>query len=164
MKCPSTRRPAVFGQKITLRYTTQSTYLTVDQVNTLPLHPICTLCALLGFSLWLHICPEFVTLVCFWLAARAYWCFGFEAKNQEVKVAAEASNYKSVLKSVTSTLSLQSARSLRKRKRGLVVDGILLWIARSLYLRTARIVAKYLQILAWYCCVLASYSLPGVFG
>ena len=69
---------------------------------------------------------QFVTLVCFWLAARAYWCFGFEAKNQEVKVAAEASNYKSVLKSVMSTLALQSARSLRKRKRGLVVDGILL--------------------------------------
>lgn len=84
------------------------------------------LCAFLGYSWCLHICPEFVTIVCFWLAARAYWCFGFEAKNQEVKVAAEASNYKSVLKSVTSTLSLQSARSLRKRKHGPVVDAILL--------------------------------------
>ena len=62
-------------------------------------------------------------------SARRFWCFGFEAKNQEVKHAAEASNYKNVLKSATATLSLQAARSLKKRKRdayGETVTGLLL--------------------------------------
>ena len=60
------------------------------------------------------------------LAARDYWCFGFEAKNQEVKHAAEACNYKSVLKSSSTTLSLQAARRLKKRKHGEIVTGLML--------------------------------------
>ena len=62
----------------------------------------------------------------FCFAARQYWCFGYEAKNQEIKRAAEASNYKSVLKSSANTLAIRAARSLKKRKRGDVVHGLAL--------------------------------------
>ena len=43
---------------------------------------------------------------------RQFWCFGYEAKNQEVKRAACASNFKDVIKSATRTMSLQAAKSL----------------------------------------------------
>ena len=67
----------------------------------------------------------FVLLAYVCLAVRQYWCFGYEAKNQEIKKAAEQSNYKSVLKSASNTLSVRSARSLKKRKRGEIVPGLL---------------------------------------
>ena len=62
-------------------------------------------------------------------SACRYWCFGFEAKNQQVKHVAVASNFKNVLKSASTTLSIQAARRLKKRKRGAsdeTVFGLLL--------------------------------------
>jgi hypothetical protein len=44
---------------------------------------------------------------------RFFWCFGYEAKNQEAKRAAVASNYKDVIKSTIRVLSLQAAKSLK---------------------------------------------------
>jgi hypothetical protein len=43
---------------------------------------------------------------------RFSWCFGYEAKNQEIKRAAAASNYKDVIKSAIKCLSLQFAKFL----------------------------------------------------
>ena len=42
---------------------------------------------------------------------RLYWCFAFEAKNQELKRAAATSNFKDVIKTVALTLSLKAAKS-----------------------------------------------------
>lgn len=47
---------------------------------------------------------------------RAYWCFSFEAKNQEVKLAVEASNYKDACGSAIGTLAYQAARKLKRRR------------------------------------------------
>ena len=46
---------------------------------------------------------------------RNFWCFGYEAKNQEVKRAAASSNFKNVLKSAAITLAMQAAKSLMDR-------------------------------------------------
>lgn len=43
---------------------------------------------------------------------RQFWCFPYEAKNQEVKRAAAASNFKNVIKSAAKTLALQAAKSI----------------------------------------------------
>ena len=45
---------------------------------------------------------------------RWFWCFGYEAKHQEVKRAAQASNFKDVIKSSARILSLQAAKSLKE--------------------------------------------------
>ena len=52
---------------------------------------------------------------------RRYWCFGYEAKNQEVKRAAASSNFKDVCCTAANILTYQAAQSLRKRKRGVVL-------------------------------------------
>jgi hypothetical protein len=44
-----------------------------------------------------------------------YWCFAFEAKNQELKRAAAASNFKDVIKTTILTMSLKAAKSLLDR-------------------------------------------------
>ena len=44
---------------------------------------------------------------------RLFWCFGYEAKNQEVKRAACASNFKDVIKSATKIMALQAAKSMK---------------------------------------------------
>ena len=46
---------------------------------------------------------------------RFFWCFGYEAKNQEVKRAAASSNFKDVIKSASKILALQSAKSIMDR-------------------------------------------------
>jgi hypothetical protein len=46
---------------------------------------------------------------------RIYWCFAYEAKNQVVKRAATASNFKDVIKTATNTLALKAAKSLLDR-------------------------------------------------
>jgi hypothetical protein len=46
---------------------------------------------------------------------RSYWCFGFEAKNQEVKRVAAASNFKDVIKTAAMATSLKAAKSLLDR-------------------------------------------------
>ena len=46
---------------------------------------------------------------------RQYWCFGYEAKNQQMKRAAAASNYKDVIKTAAKTVAVQSAKSLLDR-------------------------------------------------
>lgn len=46
---------------------------------------------------------------------RNYWCFAYEAKNQVVKRAATASNFKDVIKTATNTLALKAAKSLLDR-------------------------------------------------
>ena len=48
-------------------------------------------------------------------APRNFWCFGYEAKNQEVKQAVAASNFKNPIKSAAFTLAMQSAKSLMDR-------------------------------------------------
>ena len=46
---------------------------------------------------------------------RSYWCFGYEAKNQQVKRYAAASNFKDVIKSASKMLALQAAKSIMDR-------------------------------------------------
>ena len=46
-----------------------------------------------------------------------YWCFLYEAKNQEVKRAVECSNYKNPAATAMDVLAKQHARRLRKRRR-----------------------------------------------
>ena len=48
---------------------------------------------------------------------RNFWCFGYEAKNKEIKDAARSSNYKNVLSTVATRLSYRAARAIHKRKR-----------------------------------------------
>ena len=49
----------------------------------------------------------------FCCAARYGWCFAYEAKNQQVKRAAQMSNYKDVASTVVKYLSMQHARKLK---------------------------------------------------
>ena len=49
------------------------------------------------------------------VAARLYWCFGYEAKNQEIKRAAMRSNYMDVVASVVKFIAVKVARNLKKR-------------------------------------------------
>jgi hypothetical protein len=46
---------------------------------------------------------------------RQFWCFGYEAKNQAVKRAANASNFRDVVKSAAKTLAMQAAKSILDR-------------------------------------------------
>ena len=46
-------------------------------------------------------------------AARFSWCFGYEAKNQNIKRAAQMSNYKDVAATVVKYISMQHARKLK---------------------------------------------------
>ena len=49
---------------------------------------------------------------------RQFWCFGYEAKNQAVKRAANASNFRDVVKSAAKTLAMQAAKSILDRNSG----------------------------------------------
>ena len=118
MRCLSTRRHSLLGQRIISRCIILQTFCIVAQVRTDPHAAIAVLLSARRILILFVLC-----------SARRYWCFGFEAKNQEVKHAAEASNYKKALKSATTTLSIQAARDLKKRKRGAsgeAVTGLLL--------------------------------------
>ena len=114
--CLSTR--AFSSPRITLRSTMQLIYSIVVRVSSPPLTH------LKSFCVRMCACLQTQSLLFVLFAARRYWCFGFEAKNQEVKAAAEVSNNKSTIKSAATTLSLQAARRLKKRKRSEVVTGI----------------------------------------
>ena len=57
-----------------------------------------------------------------WGPPRQFWCFGYEAKNQEVKHATSVCNFKDVVGSTSTVLSLQSARSLKRRRSQLPVQ------------------------------------------
>jgi hypothetical protein len=52
-----------------------------------------------------------------WGPPRQFWCFGYEAKNQEIKKAAASSNFKDVVGTAMRSVSFQAARSLKRRRR-----------------------------------------------
>ena len=52
-------------------------------------------------------------MLCVRNTVRYSWCFCYEAKNQPMKRAAEASNYKDVAGTVVKYVSMQSAQRLK---------------------------------------------------
>ena len=61
----------------------------------------------------LHFLAHFPLEVLLCGPARHYWCFAFERKNQDVKRAVEASNYKDASGSAMETLSLRQAFAIK---------------------------------------------------
>ena len=66
-----------------------------------------------------HYAPEILK----WGPPRHFWCFGYEAKNQEMKRAGAASNFRDVCGTAMKIIAHQAARSLKKRTLAMAHDG-----------------------------------------
>ena len=73
-----------------------------------------------------HFATHYAPDILKWGPPKMFWCFGYEAKNQEVKRAGNSSNFKDVCGSAAKVLSFQAARSLKKRTHAMANDEVLI--------------------------------------